>query len=353
MLACLVTSIAFAQIALADDWDDAQRQPAAWFRTAEAQPVVDNVLRYQLPSGGWPKNLDMAAPLDDAAKVRLAAQTAGSTIDNNATVSQVRFLARAYAEIKADATKIAVVKGLDYLLAAQYENGGWPQDFPDPRGYHAHITFNDNAMAGVLTLLQDVSLQRAPFTFVDADRRARAQAAVARGVDCILKCQVFVDGRRTAWCAQHDEKTFAPAPARAFEPVSLSGSESVGLVRYLMEIEEPSPEVIESVKSAVAWLESVKLTGLRVASVQTPAGPDRVVVADASAAPLWARFYEIGTNRPLFTGRNGIVRADYAEIERERRTGYAYYGNWPARLIDLEFPAWASRLKLPILDERR
>jgi PelA/Pel-15E family pectate lyase len=285
----------------------------------------------------------MAAPLDDAARSRLTNRPDEGTIDNGATVSQLRFLARALAETNDERARDAAMKGLDYLLAAQYETGGWPQIWPNPRGYHAHITFNDNAMAGVLMLLRDVSLGAAPFDFVDPRRRRTASAAIAKGIDCILKCQVIVDGRRTVWCAQHDEKTFAPAAARAYEVVSLSGSESVGLVRVLMSVEQPSPEIVAAVRSAVEWLDAVKIQGIRVTNVQTTEGSDRIVVADAAAPPLWARFYEIGTNRPIFTGRDGIVRYGFAEIERERRTGYAYYGNWPLRLIAREFPAWAAK----------
>jgi len=329
--------------AYADGWDEAQRQPPAWFNTADGKGVLNNVLLYQFPSGGWPKNLDMAAPLDDAAKERLAVRPDEATIDNGATVSQLRFLARAPAETKDEKTRAAFLKGLDYLLAAQSPSGGWPQTFPNPRGYHAHITFNDNSMAGVLALLRDTSVGNSPFDSVDAARRRRAKDAVAKGIDCILKCQVIMDGRRTAWCAQHDEATLKPAPARTFEPVSLSGSESVGLVRFLIDIDPPSPEVVDAVRSAVAWIESTKLSGLRVTTVQTPAGPDRAVVEDAAARPLWARFYEIGTNRPIFTGRDGIIRYHYSEIERERRTGYAYYGNWPEGLLRREYPAWAAK----------
>lgn len=339
----LIAVFAVAKYSRADGWDDAQRQPPAWFHTAEARRVVDNLLLYQFPSGGWPKNIDMAAPLDDAAKARLANRADEATIDNGATVGQLQFLARATAETKDAKTCDSFLKGLDYLFAAQSPSGGWPQTYPNPRGYHAHITFNDNAMAGVLALLRDVSAGVAPFEFVNADRRRRAATAVEKGVDCILKCQVVVDGRRTAWCAQHDERTLAPAPARAFEPVSLSGSESVGLVRFLMGIERPSPEVIDAVRAAVMWLESVRITGIRVTTVQTPDGPDRAVVEDTAAGPLWARFYAIGTDRPIFTGRDGIIRSQYAEIERERRTGYAYYGNWPERLLSREYPAWEKK----------
>jgi PelA/Pel-15E family pectate lyase len=164
-----------------------------------------------------------------------------------------------------------------------------------------------------------------------------------RAVGCILKGQIIVDGRRTAWCAQHDERTLAPAPARAFEPVSLSGAESVGLVRFLMRIEKPSPEVIRAVRDAVAWFERVRLTGIRIETVRTTEGRDRVVVQDPAAPSLWARFYEIGSNRPIFIGRDSVIRYELSEIERERRGGYRYYGDWPLSLIEEEYPAWAAR----------
>jgi len=64
--------------------------------------------------------------------------------------------------------------------------------------------------------------------------------AVLKGIECILKCQIVVDGKKQAWCAQHDEKNFAPADARTYEKASLSGSESVGIVDFLMQIENPS-----------------------------------------------------------------------------------------------------------------
>jgi PelA/Pel-15E family pectate lyase len=175
------------------------------------------------------------------------------------------------------------------------------------------------------------------------ERRQRAAAAFEKGIDCILKCQVIVDGKRTAWCAQHDEVTLAPAPARAFEPVSLSGHESVGLVRCLMRVEEPAPEIIDAVRSAVAWFNEVRIEGIRLERVDTPSGRDVAVKKDPEAPPLWARFYDIGTNRPIFTGRSAVVQYEYDQIERERRLGYAYYGTWPKKLLDKEYPAWAAK----------
>ena len=76
-------------------------------------------------------------------------------------------------------------RGLDFLLAAQYPNGGWPQFFPLRDDYSRHVTFNDGAMVGVLRLLREVGAGTPPFGFVDPPRRlARARAggrARARG----------------------------------------------------------------------------------------------------------------------------------------------------------------------------
>ena len=327
-------------------WQQALRKGNDWFATDEGKQVVDNVLLYQHPCGGWDKNTDMAAPLSDSAKERLARRDDRGTIDNGATYTQLAFLARAYTATKDERVLDAFNKGLDYLLAAQYDNGGWPIFFPLRKGYYTHIHFNDNSVSGVLNLMREVSAGKTPYEFVDAERRERATAAVAKGLDCILKCQVVVDGKRTVWCAQHDEVTLKPAAARAYEPPSLSGQESVGLVRALMAVDEPSPEIIEAVRDAVAWLAAAKIEGIRVVRIQSPEGGDRAVEKDADARPIWARFYELGTNRPIFIGRDSVIRYNYSEIERERRRGYAYYGYWPEELLSKEYPAWAEKWKV-------
>ena len=343
----ILALFAFASRAHAIRWERAQRQSAEWFETDEGKQVVDNVLAMQYPCGGWEQNLersmDMAVPLSDARKQQLAQRRDQGSIDNSATYTQLAFLARAYSATHDDRVLAAFNKGVDYLLDAQYDNGGWPMFFPLRKGYYTQIHFNDNSVAGVMGLLRNVAAGKSPYEFVDSARRERASAAVAKAVDCILKCQVMVDGKRTVWCAQHDEETLKPAPARAFEPVSLSGQESVGLVRALMAVDDPSPEIIAAVRDAVAWLEAAKIEGIRVVRVQTSEGSDRAIENDPDARPIWARFYEIGTNRPIFTGRDSVIRYNYSEIERERRRGYAYYGDWPQKLLSEEYPAWAAK----------
>jgi PelA/Pel-15E family pectate lyase len=330
-------------------WKDCLRQKPEWYGGPEALRIADNLLFYQREIGGWPKNMEMAKPLSEAERAELIDQKEqnDSTIDNGATYTQLIYLARIQRASGQERFRAAFIKGLDYLLAAQYANGGWPQYFPRLTGYYKHITFNDDAMIGVLTLLREIARKDDVYRMVDEPRRRRVEQAVAMGIDCILKTQIKVKGRLTAWCAQHDEITLAPAPARTYEKISLSGLESAGVVRFLMGIETPSPQVIRSIEAAVAWFSQARLSGVRV--VEQPdsspgaKGYDRVVIQDQSAGPLWARFYEIGSNRPIFCGRDGVIKYSLAEIEAERRNGYRWYVDSPAVILNREYSEWKKR----------
>jgi PelA/Pel-15E family pectate lyase len=290
----------------------------------------------------------MARSLTDDERKQIAANhdEAETIIDNGATHTQIRFLARVHAATGEPRFAEGSQRGIEFVLAAQYPNGGWPMIYPLQRGYYTHITFNDGAMIGVMTLLRDVAAGDEPFQFLDPALRERAAAALPKAIDVILKCQIIVDGKPTAWCAQHDEHDFTPAKARTYELPSISGQESIGIVRYLMRIDNPSPEIKRAIEGAVAWFESVKIEGQRIEWKRDPSGPrgrDRVVVADPDADPLWARFYEIGTNRPMFVGRDGIVHDKLADIEQERRVGYAYLGDWPKDLLRRDYPKWKAK----------
>jgi PelA/Pel-15E family pectate lyase len=336
--------------AKAINWKDVLRQKPDWYGTEEAVRVADNLLIYQHDNGGWDKNIDMAAPLDERQKADILKHKSDdeATIDNGATYTQLNFLARVFTARKLERHRDAFIKGVDYLLKAQYDNGGWPQYFPLRKGYYTHITYNDGAMIGVMNLLRNVARKEPNYAFVDEDRRARAERAVAKGIECILKTQVVVNGKLTVWGAQHDEVTLAPVAARKFEPVSLCGLESVDIVRFLMGVENPDARVVNSMESAVAWFKAAQLSGVRWVEkrdASQPGGYDREAVADKDAPPIWARFYEIGTNRPIFEGRDSVIRYNVSEIEPERRNGYRWYTDEPAKLLNRDYPAWQKRVK--------
>jgi PelA/Pel-15E family pectate lyase len=171
--------------------------------------------------------------------------------------------------------------------------------------------------------------------------------AIAKGIKCILNTQVKQDGSLTTWCAQYDAKTLQPAKARSYELPSLSGAESVYIVKYLMRIKNPSPEIKASINGAVAWFKKVKIPGYRIEVVKAPneqTGKDRILVPDSSSV-LWARFYDLQSNEPFVCGRDGIRKKNLSEIENERRAGYQWYGTWPAKLIDVDYPKWLNKNK--------
>lgn len=332
-------------------WREAQHQDSPWYSGDEARRIADNVVLYQNNNGGWLKNIDMADPLDEAQKRQLRKEkscNSGTTIDNGATYTQMRYLARIYAATGEESYKSSFLKGMDYLLAAQYGNGGWPQFYPLRKGYYSHLTFNDDAMIGVMELLRDISKGEKPYEFVEAGRRNRAKVAIEKATDIILEMQVVVNGKRTAWAAQHDKEDLSPAKARAYELPSLSGKESVGIVQFLMGIENPGDDVKQAIRSAVAWFEESKLTGLKVEWIKDedkPRGRDRIVVQEPEAGPLWARFYEIGTNKAMFVGRDGVIKNNLEEIEHERRVNYSYLGDYAEQLLERDYPEWEKRMQ--------
>ena len=324
------------------------------YAPAQVREIAANILLFQRDNGGWPKDYDMTAVLTEAqaAKVRETRSHEDTSFDNGNLHSQVAYLARAFTMLGEPSWRAACERGFDFILAAQYPNGGWPQRFPGANDFHAHITFNDFVMIGCLHVLKDAADGEPQFAWLDAARREKARDAVRRGVECILKCQIRVDGKLTGWCQQHDEKTYDPRPGRTFELASICPQDTTEIVRLLMRVEKPGAEIVQSVDAAVAWLKKVQLTGVRVDKVKAAkeefirhtADFDKVVVQDAAAPPLWARHYEIGTDRPVFAGRDAVKKYALAEIERERRTGTPWHGTWPTKLIEKEYPKWREKV---------
>ena len=112
------------------------------------------------------QNIDMTRNMSQeelAAVIKEKSRRNDSTIDNNATTSQMTYLARLYRETKETRYRDAFRAGVEYLLSGQYENGGWPQFWPEKRGYQYHITFNDDAMVNTLELLRSIMTEQQPY----------------------------------------------------------------------------------------------------------------------------------------------------------------------------------------------
>ncbi|MDO4758307.1 MAG: pectate lyase [Rikenellaceae bacterium] len=323
---------------------------AEFFQTEEAARIGDQMILYQRETGAWPKNTDMVRRLTDRERNEVLAakkRTDDSTIDNGATTSQMIFLARLYQATGEERFREAFLCGLEYLLSGQYENGGWPQIWPNTTGYHAHITFNDDAIANILFIFDNIRNERAPYegALIDKATRKLVSEAFDKGIECILKCQMVVDGKLTVWCQQHDKESYAPAPARAFEHISYCSMESASLVRLLMTLPNPSKKVKAAVHGAMQWFDTYKLTGLKLVRTGWRPGEkrDAKLIPDAEAKmPLWGRFYDLDYCEPYVCDRDGIKRRRLEQIGLERRTGYSWYGSRPADLYPL-YEEWAEK----------
>ncbi len=305
-------------------WSSYSKKDQSWWQGSEAAALADEMIAYQLSDGGWRKDMKNAT----------TGSWNKSTIDNNATWGQIRFLANVYNATGIQKYKTSCLKGLDLLINGQYSNGGWPQVFNDAGTYHAHITYNDSAMVQVLNIMLEVSQKKGAFAWVDSNYQSKANNAVDKGIKCILNTQIKINGTLTAWGQQHDENTLAPAGARAYELPSVCTSESAGVVDFLRALPESkqSADVIRSINAAVRWFDAVKIENKKF---DWNSDKTDKVLTTSNGSTIWARFYDLQNSKPMFSDRDGKVYTDVSQISLERRTGYSWYGNWCANNIKL------------------
>lgn len=344
--------------------------PVEWYATADALQIAHDVITYQIPDGGWSKNIDMAsgprAPGDlyDTDNLNRFPDPADfdkpvdpnwhyiATLDNDASWMQINFLARAttallaaHRDREAAPFSASVERGVQFLLNAQYPNGGWPQVWPLEGGYHDAITINDDAMLHAIEILQGIADGAPDFKFLPAALVQRAGPAAERGIDCLLKLQIIENGVKTAWAQQYDSLTLEPTSARNYEMASLSSGESCAIAEFLMQLQNPTPAETAAVYGAVAWLTKAAIYGYRFGSGDfradrnSPEG--RKLVAQPGAGPIWSRYYQIGTDKPIFGDRDKTIHDDVNDLSRERRNGYAWYNTEGAAVL-AQYKSWAQ-----------
>lgn len=334
----------------------------SWYAGPEARHIADVIVSFQIPSGGWGKNMNMAGPIrlpgesyvtnnenrfpstDDFDAARDPSWHYVGTIDNDATTTEMWFLAKVQARVsheEGEPYRRAFLRGVNYLLAAQYPNGGWPQVWPLEGGYHDAITFNDDAVYNAIELLTAVSERKLEVGFVPDSLRAKAEKAVVKGIQCILATQVVLNGRKTVWGQQCDPLTLRPVAARNYEPAALSSEESADLLTYLMSLAEPSTQVREAVNAGMTWLREHAIRDEAVVGGRnTPEG--RHLVEKQGAEPIWARFYSLESEKPVFGDRDKTIHDEMNEISLERRNGYAWFNEEPAKVLQV-YQDWAFK----------
>ncbi len=272
-----------------------------------AVETARGLMRGQLLSGGWTYFIEFDPALRKKIAYRDGGGTAGrnvTTLDDDTTQSALRFLMRTDQALAFQDARIheAVQHALESLLKAQYPNGAWPQGydrFPEPGKYPVQkasypeswpwtwpgdgqywlrYTLNDNAL---LTTIETMfaagriygeKAQAGEW----ANLAARCRAAAEIAGDFLLLAQM--PEPQPAWAQQYDFEMH-PAWARKFEPPAVTGGESQGVLRTLLELyrETGHEKYIEPIPRALAYLRRSRLPNGRL-----------------------ARFYELQTNKPLY-----------------------------------------------------
>jgi hypothetical protein len=267
-----------------------------------AKETADALIRGQLRSGGWDNRIEFdpderkkyayRVEPDDGKKRRNT-----TTFDDNKSQSAIRFLMQLDQQLEfKDATiHESVLYALDAVLRSQYSSGAWPQrysEFPGPADstitkasipqswsrtfpgtkYAGFYTLNDNTMSDLIVLMLDA---------YDIYQDQRYLEAAARGGEFFLNAQL--PEPQPGWAQQYD-KEMHPAWARKFEPAAITGGESQGVMRTLLllyrrtaAVRDHADRFLEPLPRAIAYYRRSALDDGKL-----------------------ARFYELGTNRPLF-----------------------------------------------------
>ncbi len=155
--------------------------------------IASNILLMQRDHGGWVQNRDplqVMSPEDTAQLMAEKSESVGS-FDNRNVFTQIEYLMGAYALTGEASFREGALRGLDYLLANQFEScGGWPHTVPSQADYQGRITVADEVFSGPLILLRRISEAKAPFNGFDESTRAKAADALSRATIacCAFRC---------------------------------------------------------------------------------------------------------------------------------------------------------------------
>lgn len=348
--------------------------PWKLYQPTQILGIAENMVCLQNPDGGWAKNLDFQRvytvreliklqiknKLVKPVKYDFPREWQSSTLDNRNIYSQVRYLCRVYKEVKdkkeidAERYLASATRAVQWILDAQHPvSGGFTGC--DVFG----ITYNDDVMAGTLRLLRDIANAKDELAVFPEEIRIKAKEAYARGIHCILRDQITVilaDGTKllTAWCQQYSHTPpFRPIWERQFEPPAICSVESFNLLLLLMEEPDPDEKIKTAIKAGCEFFDrnDIRIHGKRLKVTKTEPvmlngrtyTTDRILIDDAMADDLWARFYALdksydvtagapkaikgnypGVLNPVWCDIGCTYRETYNDLSRERRNGYDY-----------------------------
>ncbi len=268
-----------------------------------AKSATDALVRGQHPAGGWNYVIDTAG--EDSLKRWYATYGhnawrmeeyhryyGNATFDDAGTAEASQLLLRVYLEKRERKYRAPLDKAIQFVLDAQYANGGWPQRYPFVQGgglhghedYTPYITFNDDVAGENLEFL----LYAYHGLAVNGRGDARVLDAIHRGMDIFVKTQQ--PQPQPAWGLQHFPDTLKPAGARTIEPQAFATHATGTNIKSMLGFYRLTGDrkFINRLPEALDWLDQVK----------TPQN----LIAPGRTHPT---FILEGSNTPVYIHRRG------------------------------------------------
>jgi len=284
----------------------------------------------QLAPGGWDYNIDFLGEAKWRYRHEGPQDTTGSsacTFDDDVTQGATRFLMAMDDVLKDESLHQAVQCALEFIMESQFENGAWPQWYPLKGGYSDMYTFNDAAINDCISTMLEAYARY-------GDERYLRSAL--KGGDFIIISQIAEP--QPGWAQQY-HWNMSPGWARSFEPPAVCSSVTARNINSLLDLYllTGNESYLSPIPAAVRWLNESQI------------GKD-----------LWARFYELGTNLPLYCDRDYKLTYNLSELSEERRKGYSWQGSYAkgaiARYLEVTSmgrEAYLEQATRPLTDEER
>ncbi|MHB9028646.1 MAG: pectate lyase [Candidatus Latescibacterota bacterium] len=271
-----------------------------------AEKAADALIYGQHPSGGWHYVIDFEPQgLKDwyekvFSKFRWGMEEyrhnwGNCTYDDDNTQGATRFLLHLFMTTHKPEYGAALRTALDFMLKSQYPNGAWPQRYPlryefahdGLPDYTHYYTLNDNSMRDIL------------FTLIEAWEQLgdeRYREAARRGADFIIAAQVGEP--QTGWAEQYD-LDMQPTWARTHEPAGLMPRQTVDCIGILQRfyLMTGDRRYLKPIPDAIKWMRNSAFVDMGNGRFQL------------------ARYYEAGTNKPIYQHKT----------EKVNELGYGIY----------------------------
>ena len=267
-----------------------------------AKRAANALIWGQHPAGGWHYLIDFDMPGIRKWYKDVASRCWGweeylyyygnCTFDDETTTAPTKFLLELYMVTLDPRYRVPLIRALDFIIESQYPNGAWPQRYPlmyehvhsGHPDYTSCYTFNDGVIRNNIDILLEAWEKLGNVEY---------RKAALRGMDFYLIAQL--PSPQAGWADQYD-MSMNPAWGRSYEPPAVS---SILTARSIQDLETfykitGNRKFLRIIPEALKWLKNA------------------VINTDPAKKYTHAYYFEIRTNKPLYTHREGTC------VENER-----------------------------------